>query len=439
MKEFDKFTSARQMRAVFQQLLPGFAHGNPEITDCVRLHTRFRAFLKPESREKSFLAATWKLVTANRTSGQQAEQMLYTKSFLGGRSRNEFERAMNRRLVPVSNGAALTHLAALDTVVWSFPNDPAIPHLPEVTDRNRVRRHLPWNCLAVSRDELKALDLSLINYRPEERCTTRYRLHTQGQSQTLYAKTFADERGREIHNRMNQLRAVSLSDPDSFLIARPLLYDADLRTIWQEEMPGTPLAEVISHRNLNDLLSATGRSLATLHRSRLNCSERITLADHLAEAEKKAARLSQAFPHLSAALQEVISELATKLPHLSAAPLRLIHGDFHLRQLMLCGDRLALFDFDELAFGDPLQDLANFIADLYSSESDDETRQAMAAALLSGWQRADCCAFDTERLAWHLRVQFLTRAYRACWQRKPELEHVVRSFIALSRSGAKGW
>lgn len=31
MKEFEQFTSAGQMRSVFQRLLPGFAHGNPEI------------------------------------------------------------------------------------------------------------------------------------------------------------------------------------------------------------------------------------------------------------------------------------------------------------------------------------------------------------------------------------------------------------------------
>ncbi|HWQ31544.1 MAG TPA: aminoglycoside phosphotransferase family protein [Blastocatellia bacterium] len=439
MKEFEQFTSAGQMRSVFQRMLPGFAHGNPEITDCVRLHTRFRTFLKPGSRGKSSLSATWKLVTANRTSGQRAEQLLYARSFLGGRSRNEFERAMNRRLVPVSNGAALTHLAALDMVVWSFPNDPAIPHLPEVTDRNRVRRHLPWQHLAVSRDELDALDLGIISYRPEERCTTRYRLHTQGQLHALYAKTFADERGREIHERMNQLRAASLSDADSFLIARPLLYDADLRTIWQEELPGTPLAEALSRSSLNELLGATGRGLARLHSSALNCAERIALADHLAEARKKAAKLSQAFPHLSAELQEVISDLAAQMPHLSDAPLRLIHGDFHLRQMLLCAERLALFDFDELAHGDPLQDLANFIADLYSAESDDDIRRAMAAALLKGWEQHADCELDAERLVWHLRMQFLTRAYRAYWQIKPDLENVVRRFIALSRRGVKGW
>lgn len=365
--------------------------------------------------------------------------MLYARSFLGGRSRFEFEKAMNRRLVPVSNGAALTHLAALDTVVWSFPNDPAIPHLPEVTDRNRVRRHLPWQSLAVSRDGLDALEISIINYRPEERCTTRYRLHTQGQQHTLYAKTFADERGREIHDRMNRLREVSEDDPDSFLIARPLLYDADLRTIWQEELPGTPLAEALSRSRLNELLGATGRGLARLHSSTLNCAGRITLTDHLAEARRKAAKLSQAFPCLNATLQQIINELTEQLPHLSAAPARLIHGDFHLRQLQLSADRLALFDFDELTYGDPLQDLANFIADLCSSEDEPETRRAMAAALLRGWEQGADCEPDSERLAWHLRVQFLTRAYRAYWQLRPDLENVVRRFLALSRSDAKGW
>ena len=50
--------------------------------------------------------------------------------------------------------------------------------------------------------------------------------------------------------------------------------------------------------------------------------------------------------------------------------MRLIHGDFHIQQLLLLDDkRIALFDFDELAIANPLLDVANFCADLYTGDA----------------------------------------------------------------------
>ncbi len=439
MKEFEQFTDAEKMRDAFQRLLPGFTHSNLEIRDCRRLHTRFKTYRREQSQQKSFLAAAWQLVTANQNTGQQAEHLLYGKAYLGGRSRAEFEQAMNRRLVPVSNGAALTHLAALDLVVWSFPNDPAMPHLPEVIDPHRVRQHLPFQALKRhlgSRQPLTDLEVKVINYRPEERCTTRYRLGWSVAGQPaelwLYAKTFADQRGAGIHHLMLSLWEQAQREPDFFVIARPVAYDEDLKTIWQEGLHGAPLAEALNEGSCRELMRAVGRGLAALQRSDIDCAVGLTLADHLAEVQKKADKLRQAFPHLGELLSALTQRLSATMPDSPHLPPRVIHGDFHLRQLLLSDGRLALFDFDELAAGDALQDLANFIADLPAYNFTAELRRRIEQALLEGWQQASGSAPDRERLLWHVQVQFITRAYRSYWQRKPDLENVVRQSLALA-------
>ena len=439
MKEFEQFTDAEKMRDAFQRLLPGFTHGNPEIRDCRLLHTRFKTYRREQSRQKSFLAAAWQLVTANQNTGQQAEHLLYGKAYLGGRSRAEFEKAMNRRLVPVSNGAALTHLAALDLVVWSFPNDPAMPHLPEVIDPHRVRQHLPFHSLKrnlSSSQPLTGLEVKVINYRPEERCTTRYWLNWSVAGRPaqlmLYAKTFADQRGAGIHHLMLRLWEQAQREPDFFVIARPVAYDEGIKTIWQEGLNGAPLADALNEGSCRELMRAVGRGLAALQRSNIECAVSITLDDHLAEVKKKADKLMAAFPHLRDLLSSLTQRLSTTMPDSQSWSPRVIHGDFHLRQLLLSDGRIALFDFDELAAGDALQDLANFIADLPAYDFNAQLRRRIETALLEGWQQAAGSLPDRQRLLWHVQVQFITRAYRSYWQRKPDLENVVRQYLTLA-------
>ena len=41
-----------------------------------------------------------------------------------------------------------------------------------------------------------------------------------------------------------------------------------------------------------------------------------------------------------------------------------VHGDFHHTNILVQDDRVALIDFDEMAFGDPMMDVGRFLASL---------------------------------------------------------------------------
>jgi aminoglycoside phosphotransferase (APT) family kinase protein len=173
-----------------------------------------------------------------------------------------------------------------------------------------------------------------------------------------------------------------------------------------------------------------------LHQHSFPELEIITADSQLTEIKKKSAKLIATFGEFKEALDGLTSRLERTIPDRSATSITLIHGDFHLDQLLLLDSgRLALFDFDELALGDPLQDLANFCADLYNHDFDIDQIQRLISDLFNAYQSASTGEYKVTDFDWHLCVQLLTRAYRAYIQQKPDLEQKIAYFIALAKLG----
>src|SRR5262249_33748506 len=146
--------------------------------------------------------------------------LFHVKAYRDGRSREKFAQACAAPTVPPPFGAAVMHVPELDLVVWAFPNDPKLLHLPQVLVRPRLRRHLPYERL----DTTSAADVSIdvVRYKPEVRCITRYRLGRIA----LYGKTFKHDRARDIAGRIEALADQLASVEDAFVIAPPLGHSA---------------------------------------------------------------------------------------------------------------------------------------------------------------------------------------------------------------------
>ena len=421
MKEFLVFTDANKMKSVFEQYLPGFYRNNANIAELSIPHVWYKTYRKDVS--KSFLTALYKLKITN--AGQNFEQMLYAKAFLQNRSQSEFRSHINSYLTAPKFGSAFSHIPKFDMVIWSFPNDPALPWLSELIEPEKVKKHLPFSADLL--EKITDINIEVVNYRPELRCTTKYELHSEQFSKTLFAKTFVEENGAEFFGRMKMLSEESHSE--GFKIARPLAYDKALRTIWQEGLNGQPIVKIINKFNSQDIIEKIGRGLAALHHSKMYCANKITIEDHLSELRKKTDKLIREFPALQHQLETALRELERDQPEQTS--LQIIHGDFHINQLMLSNERIALFDFDEFAMGDPMQDLANFIADLYAQNFDAAFIASVSSNLIKAYQNQMNWHVSKERLDWHLRVQLLTRAYRSYWQRKSEVENSIRFYLDL--------
>jgi thiamine kinase-like enzyme len=441
MQEFERFTDPGQMQSIFQQHLPEFKHGYLLINDCQLLWSRYRAFLKPRARGKSFLCTCYQLALTDTRSQEQAEQLLYAKAWLEGRSREAFHSAAATPLVSPRFGRPLVHVPELDLIVWAFPNDPELPHLPEVIEPPRVIHHLPYQVLPAgfnSPQDITGVEVEVIHYYPEERCTTRYQLEggASGRPQklTLFGKTFKDKaEGQEIYRRMVHFWRQSLAEQDRGLFPQPLEYNEVIKTIWQASQPGVSLVNLINRTNYQSLMEMVAKQLASLHQSDLSSPIRKTLDDHLAEIRDKTEKLSYAFPTFKEPLQALVQDLEANAPVLTSTPERLIHGDFHIQQLLLSEGGLVFFDFDEFARGDPMQDLANFMVDLHFRNYEPGLVKLMVTALGEAYQAQADDAWSRERLNWYLRLQFITKAYRLYRQQKPDLSQAIQHLISLAQ------
>ena len=408
-----------RMRTLFETRLAGVA-----IDDCQILHTRYRMSAEDSRRGKAFLSVCYELAVPNGAGDER--HLFHVKAYRDGRSRQKFAEASAAPSIAPPLGAAVTHLPELDLVVWAFPNDPKMLHLPEVIDRQRLRRHLPYDRLHARSDADVTIDV--VRYKPEVRCITRYRLDEVA----LYGKTFKHDRAREIAARIEGLSRQLAETEDGFVIAPPLGSSAAAKTVWQTELPGTPLPRAMEGTDSRDLLERAALGLARFHALRLPDLPRTTLADRLGAAATEARELAEAYPWLRARFGAVVARLEETAPRLPSVPDGLVHGDFLLKQLVVHGERLGIFDFDNLAVGDPLQDLANFIVDLRYHGFEARRVDAITTAFLRAYRAHARRDVPEARLRWHMSVQRLRDAYYFHKRRQlaPGFAQEVESMLA---------
>jgi hypothetical protein len=375
MLDLDLYTDPAAMRPALQSLR-GLSS---QVRRVDVLHATRRAPRRDPASRACRIAVCYRVETAAR-----GHEILYGKVYPG----NVCAELTAGTGVP----PAPEWLREIDMIFWRFPHDPGLPQLGALLD---------------GRTEL-------VRYRPEERATLR-----RGD---LYAKTFRGDDGAGLCARFQQLALIS-NEPGSFEVAAPFSYDASTRTFWQQGIEAPALAEVITSGNCAALMALAAQGLAALHGAEPRFGPARSNAELAAASLRRAAKIGRCMPRLGPQAQGVAEAIAGHVPaaagHVLTAASEAsvqIHGDFHMDQLRVREGRLVLFDLDELAIGDPLEDLASFV--VKCPLRDARLARQACAALIEAYARCRPALFDAARLSWHLSVQWLHKASRAyVWQR----------------------
>ena len=313
-------------------------------------------------------------------------------------------------------------LPELALLLWPWPSDAGLPQLARLLDLDATRPF--WGEPAQAVEALR--------YEPECRATLRY---TRPGGEPLYAKTFSDERGAAIHGRFAWFWERSQQDGLAPRVARPLHYAAADRTLWQESATGTPLREWLDREAGSAWPQALARAIATVHdapRELAGPAQQDT-AHWLVEVGRRRQKIVRALPDLAGragATAAAIERAAQGLPSYAPVP---IHGDFHVDQVWFDGERIVLFDFDEFALGDPMQDLAAFLVRL----PEEQDAQSFTTPWVQAYAQHAPRHFCPVRLAWHLAVQQLLRASRAFVFQVPDWRAEVQRRLACAESLAQ--
>lgn len=438
-RTFQRFTTPMDAVQILRSCVPELSTGTFEISDCVILDAKLKAYLNPTSKIKSTLSVCYRLMLKAGSTGPSSQRIFYAKVFLGGRSREAFRLLTPSGLSDIEFRYAVHHAPEYDLILWRFPHDPALPHLRHLVDLVAIEQHLPLEGLKQIglQGAPQILARHLVNYRPEIRCANRYDLYdsTLDRTAQLFGKTFGGTDGQALYERLQFFWDRSLADPETMVIAQPLGYSSAINTVWQHGVPGMPLLRVLNTSNYSHYLAAVAKGLASLHTSQVVGLATHSPNDHLVEMRKKLTKLSDALPHHPEMFNMIGEDITQTAPLPSAIPCRPIHWDFHINQLLAHHGTLTFCDLDELIIGDPIQDLANFIVDLHVRLADQEFVRLLTTELCHHYQKLVTWEVSAERLAWHIRLQLVNKAYRQYLRFAPGFEDIVEGMMRLAQRG----
>ncbi len=198
------------------------------------------------------------------------------------------------------------------------------------------------------------------------------RLTVQGQDDAtsrrierrFYAKVYRDEgQGQQTHQVLRALWKQARANGEGFTVARPLAYLSGLRTLLQEEAPGTPLEEIILRdRDPTEAVRRVAQALAAFNQGDAPPTTRqYLLADQVADLERARRLLGWACPHLRVEVESIIEGV---LAGLQEVPLRPTHRDLKPDHIFVDGERTIFIDLDSFAKADPVLDPAHLLARL---------------------------------------------------------------------------
>ena len=421
--KFVRFTNPDVMRDLLQCCLPISWLGNRTIVGCTITDSRFKTYRKETSWHKSMLAVCYELRMVDPCKLGTVVEIFYAKVYIQGRGQHEWERLKQRQDVRNSRSQSVAYLPALDMIVWRFPADPVLSHLWELFDPALVAAYLPsaYRSLDGQHDEnvhseyIMAPSAKALKYRPEVRCTARVDLQTT----SLVAKSFCGDEGATVYSRMLYFWEQAHAEPGSIAVPQPLGYVPEIKTLWLAYVEGDSLQNVISGTNCGQYLAKVALGLTTIHQSNFAKLDVITISDLLEEFIKKTGKLSRACPLYADQLEALAHTMQTRADHLSPAPHRVIHGDFHIDQLLVQGKDVVILDFCGLAWGDPEQDLAEFIVALHFYGFTQEMVRLIAGTLIDAYNSSVDWQIEMARLRWHAHYEYVNRLYRHYQEQRP--------------------
>ncbi len=287
-----------------------------------------------------------------------------------------------------------------------FPDDPAMPHLDEMVDVQRLSRRFPADVA----DHLGtgAPTIAVIDFRPGTRCTLRVDAR-----RSAFATTFNDGRAARIAQCLEALTP-QLAQSSALAWQRCLGHDGPTRTVWIEALQD--VRSFIDYPPRRGAVRASwpvlGRALSELHHAGTSEVEAASRASRLARAEVQVAVLERAAcpsARLARAIVEMASQEANRLPVPRDV---LVNGRLRAGTLGRLGDRVVMQDVLGIGRGEPEHDFATLLVSL---ESLGIGRAALSRALeqmTEGYLGAGPHGVERATLAWHYRLQLVEQGWR---------------------------
>jgi hypothetical protein len=338
-----------------------------EIEDCRLVRLRYR------QDSRCFLLYTLRLLErdTDRERDVQVTGLLYAQKDKAEQAWRKLQATDPRQEIPDGwlTFEPVSFVPELEMLVQVFPYDhrlPALPHLaagppPELEPVLLGR-------FGSGEWRLEACNVEPVRYREQGavlRYTAKGRNAATGEriERRFYAKVYRDEgQGQRTHQVLQELCKQARANGEGFTVARPLAYLSGLRTLLQEEVPGTSLKEILlGDGDPTAAVRRVARALAAFNQGEAPATRQYLLTDQVADLERAGRVLGQACPHLRLEVESIIEDV---LAGFQEVPLGPTHRDLKPDHIFVDGERTILIDLDSLARADPVLDPAHLLARL---------------------------------------------------------------------------
>lgn len=341
-------------------------HKNALVIQCCQIEEQ-------RYKPKKSCVITYNLEILNAEKGGIQEQIVCARLCKAGEGLFEWEQAKSSNLFPIEGIFPLVYLPDLEILVWSFPNDRKLSHLPQMLDPLFLHDLFPQRLISLDLRKSKRLlkiETHIVHYLPERSCMIRYdlavedRASGESSSLTIYGKVFSDESGHEILSIIRQL-SIQLAPEQT---AKPIGYDPEFKVLWQSKVPGVPIvAEVIKDPSSLKTMAAIARTVAAFHGTIVKSSHSFKLEEVTRLLRKTVDVVAESHPHLTDRVRFLVSILLAQSEEagLFSSPTTPIHRDLKLGNMLMYKGNVGLIDMDCVCLGDPLSDIGSFIANFY--------------------------------------------------------------------------
>jgi hypothetical protein len=316
----------------------------------------------------------------------------------------------------------------------SFPHDPKVAHVKpllvpavvqQLINEQRAALGLPagWQCERVI--------IVPVKYMPGKRCLLRYTVESNGSSPaentfSLYSKTYSTQKSRALYGMLTQLQQYIATQTIPLALPQVCAHLPALQTIWQMAWPGEALSKQVQQPHWQARLPEVAQALAALHRAapaaifqKVAPAHGPAPAELIENVQGDVADIAAFFetppPALVAFMQRFLQQPAQEGWSPTAWPRTPIHGAFKLGQVLAGQQGVAVIDFDDIAIGDPLYDVAEFVASLLILRRKEALAQATVAASVKAFLAAYAAAVpwscNEPRLAWYCQAFLLAKVH----------------------------
>ncbi len=280
--------------------------------------------------------------------------------------------------------------------------------------------------------ELRSVGVEVIQRRAK-RCVVRYRLDLgePREGVNLIGKVFCARRGESVFENMRELWSRGFRREHGFgtvSMPEPLAFLPELRLLVQEEVPGPAITAALRADSSPRYMRQLADVLVRLHGCGFVPGPPFRMRNHLMRCHPKYQTLALACPELESDIEHVVRVALEREAQIDESVFTSIHGDFHMGQVLVDGDRCFLIDFDALSYGDPAADLGNVLVFLKGKAKKLDNVPELVDTLLESYFREMDSSIE-KRIPLYEAMTHLRRACKRLRFQRPKWRHKVAKMI----------